>query len=196
MSRRGVRLAAGSLRGRVLPVVAGVRPTEGKVRAALMSMWAQRLRGARVLDLFAGSGAVGLELLALGARSAVLVEADRRVEARLRATLTGLSQAIGGEVWSLRLQLPAGLEDRRLRAHAPFDLIFADPPYRFTAAEKLLHGAADLVSPGGALAYEHRPRNPAPEVPGFDRQPMRKYGECALTLYERSGATPAPAEPQ
>ena len=83
----GLRIAGGAHRGRRLAVPQGARPTQDRVREALFSIWGERVRGARFLDLFAGSGAVGIEALSRGAATATFVESD----ARRRAPSSGIS---------------------------------------------------------------------------------------------------------
>lgn len=175
-----VRIVAGELARRLLRAPAGIRPSEARVRAALFSIWADRLAGARFLDLFAGSGAVGLEAVSRGALAATFVEADRRV-----ATLLARNLAIApvGSVLLRRGRLPDELasiaagEDR-------FDLVFADPPYAFLDFGDLLAGCASVLAEDGEIALEHSARTPTPEeVDPLVRVDHRRYGESALSLY-------------
>ena len=130
---RGVRIMGGAARGRTVGVARGVRPTEGRVREALFSIWQERLPGARFLDLFAGSGAVGLEALSRGAASVLFVEGDPGALRELERS-SQLFPPDRARRW--RTRLPAGLgelAERARREWGPFDLVFADPPYTFTA---------------------------------------------------------------
>ena len=161
-----------------MAVPAGVRPTEGKVREALSSIWAPRLAGARVLDLFAGSGAVGLELLSRGAASAVLVERAPAVLAALRRSLAQLDSPA---VETRRLDLPRGAA--RL-ATASFDLIFADPPYAFADHARLLAAAAPLAAPTAQLAIEHPGELELSASGGWRAVDRRRYGDSALTFFD------------
>jgi len=176
-----LRLTGGRWRGRRLRVPHGVRPTEGRLREALFSIWQGSLSGARFLDLFAGAGAVGLEAVGRGAERAVLVEGDPRTSRTLGENIAALGA--GESVKSYRLRLPAGLAV--LREHeAPFDLVFVDPPYGFADAAKVLAGAVPLVSPGGALAFEHGARDAVPPVPdGLTFDETRCYGDSCLSFY-------------
>ena len=111
----GVRITGGEFRGRGLAVPPGARPTEGRVREALFSIWSDRIEGARVLDLFAGSGVVGLEALGRGALSALAVDQNLRAVETLEANAGKLGERL---LEIRRLTLPAGLarlQRRRLR---------------------------------------------------------------------------------
>jgi 16S rRNA (guanine966-N2)-methyltransferase len=179
----GVRITGGEHRGRGLTVPAGARPTEGRVREALFSIWGERLSGARVLDLFAGSGVVGLEALGRGALSVLAVDEGARAMAALEENAERL-KASGFTV--RRLSLPKGLT--RLAEQGPFDLVFADPPYDFDAYEELLVGTAPLLAPDGEVAVEHAGRRALPVVAGpLVRVDERRYGESALAFYRVAG---------
>lgn len=121
----GVRITGGAARGRPLAVPPGARPTEGRVREALFSIWSGRLEGARVLDLFAGSGVVALEALGRGAFSACAV--DQALAAV--KTLEANAAKVGEPLAIRKLRLPEGLARLAGDASGPFDLVFADPPY-------------------------------------------------------------------
>ena len=176
-----LRLSGGRYRGRRLRVPHGVRPTEGRVREALFSIWQAELPGSRFLDLFAGSGAVGLEALGRGAAAVVLVEGDPRVERAAGENAGGLAGP--REVRSYRMRLPAGLAALRER-EAPFDLVFADPPYGFGKLAALLEGAGSVLAEGGSLCLEHSTRDELPEPPpGLLLEGTRCYGESCLTFY-------------
>jgi 16S rRNA (guanine(966)-N(2))-methyltransferase RsmD len=188
-----LRLSGGRYRGRRLRVPHGVRPTEGRVREALFSIWQAELPGSRFLDLFAGSGAVGLEALGRGAAAVVLVEGDPRVERAAGDNVGGLAAA--REVRSYRIRLPAGLAVLRER-EARFDLVFADPPYGFGKLAALVEGAAGVLAEGGSLCLEHSTRDELPEPPpALLLEGTRCYGESCLTFYRpRAGEGPAPAD--
>lgn len=175
----GVRIAGGEHRGRGLTVPAGARPTEGRVREALFSIWNDRLSGARLLDLFAGSGVVGLEALGRGALSVVAVDEG----ARAVAALEGNAERVGTTGFSVRrLNLPKGLA--RLADQGPFDLVFADPPYDFDRYEDLIKGIVTLLAPDAEVVIEHAGRLALPVIAGpLVRVDERKYGESALAFY-------------
>lgn len=172
----GVRVTGGAFRGRGLAVPPGARPTEGRVREALFSIWNDRLENARVLDLFAGSGVVGLEAVGRGALSAVAVDGDLRTIKILEENAARLGERI--EV--RRLTLPAGLA----RLTGPFDLVFADPPYAFESYAELLAGVAPLLAPDGEVVVEHSTRREMPlEAGPLVRTDVRRYGESSLSFY-------------
>ncbi len=180
----GVRLRAGRLKGRLLAIGPGVRPTGSRVREALFDVLGPRIEGARVLDLFAGSGAVGLEALSRGAAEVFLVEADPRVVRVLRRTAAAFAPGCARVV---RLHLPGQLG--RLATIAPrgFDLVFADPPYRFDRHVELLTDATSLLTGHGVFVLEHAAADEVPAAVGeLARTDVRRYGESCLSFYERS----------
>ncbi len=177
----GVRLSGGEFRGRVLAVPKGARPSEAKVREALFSIWGQRLDGARLLDLFAGSGAVALESIGRGALRAVAVEGNPQALETIEANASKLGK---GLIEIRKMILPAGLA--RWETGERFDLVFADPPYAFNAYTGLLEGIAPLLAEEGEAAIEHAARvQLAPEAGKLVRTAVRKYGEIALSFYRR-----------
>ncbi len=193
----GIRLGGDRLRGRRLAVPPGARPSEARLREALADAWAGRLRGARVLDLFAGSGAVGLELLSRGAGELVLVEADRRALAVLRRGCARLREETRLTVRVIEARLPDELGAVGRASPGPFDLIFADPPYRFTEWRALLAGCSGLLGAAGELCLQHAARvEPPPSVEldsiervsdgpkaGLVLQRRRRYGDSGLSFY-------------
>ncbi len=190
----GVRLGAGRLKGRVLPVGPGVRPTGSRVREALFDVLGSRIEGARVLDLFAGSGALGLEALSRGAAEALLAEADAQVLRVLRRTALALG---GRSARVVRLHLPRQLA--RLAAIVPsgFDVILADPPYRFDRHFDLLRGAAPLLAKGGVLVLEHPASEEMPvSAASLRRVDLRRYGESGLSFYEDSTTSSGGSQPR
>jgi len=176
----GVRITGGEFRGRGLAVPPGARPTEGRVREALFSIWNDRLAGARVLDLFAGSGVVGLEALGRGALSALAVDQGMQAVKTLETNAGKLGE---GLLEIRRLTLPEGLA--RLPP-AAFDLVYADPPYNFAAYGELLEAVAPLLAQDGEVAVEHTSRRElAIEVGPLTRVDVRRYGESAVSFYRR-----------
>jgi len=180
---RRLRIGGGSRRGLEIRAPSDIRPTSGRLREALFNVWAARLEGCRFLDLFAGSGAVGIEAASRGAARALLVEADRGVIAllrrnRLRAGLPAVEQ--------LYARLPSGLA-RHLPAEERFDLVFADPPYGFDQFEALLAAVRPHLARQGEIAVEHRWRDGQPDpVDGLEAFRSRRYGDSGLTLFRRS----------
>ena len=180
-----IRIVAGEYRGRRLGVGPGVRPTTERAREALFSILGDRVRGARVLDAAAGSGALGFEALSRGAASAVFVEKDLRVARALEAnvTLVGAGDravvVVRPVAAFLRIDRPSG-----------FDLVFFDPPWAEPVTSEL-DGLWSAVSPGGTFVLERGSTgdDPWPEPP---RRPMtRRYGTTTLYLYARPFDTEA-----
>ena len=175
----GVRVTGGQHRGRGLAVPPGARPTEGRVREALFSIWSDRLEGARVLDLFAGSGIVGLEALSRGALSALCIDESLR-SVQLMERNAGLLQEKTAEV--RRLTLPAGLA--RLVGAGPFDLVYVDPPYNFNLYDELLAALPPLLATDAEVVVEHSSRRDMPVEAGpLVKVETRRYGEGSLSFY-------------
>ena len=181
-----MRVTGGLYKGRLLAVPPQARPTEGRVREALFSIWHEPLAdGARVLDLFAGSGVVGLEAAGRGALRVVCVDWDQRSFPVLQSNRDRLGEAL---VELRVLELPSGLAELAKREAGSFDLVFADPPYRFSGYAALLAAVAPLLAPGAEVAVEHSARSSVPgEVPieggRLVRVDQRRYGESALSFY-------------
>lgn len=154
-----VRVIAGKAKGMrlIAPAGSAVRPTLDRVREALFSILGERVVDTRFLDLFAGSGANGIEALSRGARFAAFVDSDRRSLATVERNLETTRLAESAEVH--RLVLPKGLS-ALARLGEPFGLVFADPPYDFVEYESLLNGLChnNLLSPGGMVIVEHAAR--------------------------------------
>jgi 16S rRNA (guanine966-N2)-methyltransferase len=183
MRSRGIRVSSGAFKGRQLEVPDGIRPTEQKVREALFSIWGERTAEAELLDLFAGTGAVGIEAASRGALTVTLVESDRRVLAALKRNAALLP---AGSFRLLALPVDRALAELRERG-VEFDLVFADPPYSWVPVIDFFAGCSALLRPGGALAVEHSARVVLPlETAQLVRTGTRRYGESALTFFGMS----------
>ncbi len=160
------------------------------MREALFSIWNERLRGCRFLDLFAGSGAVGIEALSRGAEFALLIEGNSR---RFRALVDNLKDLdLGNRCEARQLELPRELGRLPTGYLGSFDLIFADPPYAFKAIPKLVDRCDGLLAPGGEIAVEHARRGSfLTEDAVFATVDERTYGESAVTFFRRL-PTPRP----
>jgi len=144
-----VRIVGGTLRGRRIALAAGaeLRPTPDRVRETLFNWLGQRLDGARCLDLYAGSGALGFEAVSRGAARVVMVERDRRALAALRRAREELGAAAA--------EVVAGDADEYLaRAGERFDVVFLDPPFRQNADATLLGRLASRLEPGARVYLE------------------------------------------
>jgi 16S rRNA (guanine966-N2)-methyltransferase len=193
-SPRGVftmRIIAGELRGRRIAAPAGrtTRPTPDRVRGALFSALESRLggpgslEGLRVLDLFAGSGALGIESLSRGAVSVTFVEHDRAALSALTQNLK--SMGVESKARVVAEDAVRALDVLQARGDR-FDAAFLDPPYGAPEAELALAalGLASLVHAGGILVLEHATADAPPEHAGLALLRTRAYGSVSLTLYE------------
>lgn len=180
-----MRIVAGRWRGRTLraPKGASVRPTLDRVREAVFDILGGRVAGRTVLDLFAGTGAMGLEALSRGAASAVLVEADPQVLAVLRRNVESLG-ADAAEALLMDYRRAARLLRARSRR---FDLVFLDPPYGTglgsAAARELVR--AGLVAPGAVVVAEEAARSPEDPFPaGWETAADRRYGDTRIRVFD------------
>ena len=180
MPRTRVRVTGGSLRGFQLAEPGGdrLRPTSARVREAIFNVLAARIEDAAVLDLFAGTGALGIEALSRGAARAVFVENHRSSARSIVQSLARAGMSERGSV--VRGALPGALD----AAESPFDLIFLDPPYDSEQASPTLSAAAPLLAEGGLVVYEHRSRYNPPERPlGLTLSDRRVYGDTAVAFF-------------
>ncbi len=179
-----MRIVAGIHGGRRLKSPSGlrVRPTPDKVREALYSILGDRTFDATVLDLFAGTGAIGLEALSRGARFVHFVEQSSQVRRVIKENVDDLK--LGPKVEILAGKIPQCL-DRIARSVPPFDLIFADPPYGKGYPEALLSDPSleHLLDPGGMLILE-LPKGEEPESGRWQRLDVRHYGDTLLSFYK------------
>ena len=155
-----VRIIAGSLRGSRLavPALPGLRPTPDRVRETLFNWLQPLLPGARCLDLYAGSGALGIEALSRGAQSVCLVEREPGLAAALRANLERLGQHAGTVVQTAAL-------DYLARAPQAFDVVFLDPPYAADAWSQAALALRPWLAPRAHVYLEHPSAAPAPRLP-------------------------------
>ncbi|GIE93687.1 16S rRNA (guanine(966)-N(2))-methyltransferase RsmD [Paractinoplanes rishiriensis] len=184
------RIIAGAHGGRRLAAPAGAltRPTSDRVREAFFSALDSMtdLSGARFADLFAGSGAVGLEALSRGASYALLVESDGRAARTIRDNIVALrvgpvARLVTGKVAQVLAAPPEG---------GPYDVVFADPPYSVDDAEMAAMQQALLdngwLAPDAVLVVERSTRTPLTWVDGVTADRSRRYGETTLWYGRRS----------
>lgn len=176
-----MRVVAGSLRGRaiVAPEGQATRPTTDRVREALFNALASAggIDGTRVLDLFAGSGALGIEALSRGASHCTFVERDRMAVEAIRRNVENLG--LGD-----RTALVVGDVLSRLPALPPADLVLADPPYGFAEWTTLLDGLRRLTSTTGLVVLESG--DPVGEAPGWETVREKRYGRTWVTFLRRT----------
>jgi 16S rRNA (guanine966-N2)-methyltransferase len=186
-----LKIIAGALKGRRLmtPRGATTRPTADQVRIALMDTLAPRLPHARVLDLFAGAGGVGLEALSRGAAHVTFVERDARAVAALRENVAALG--VGALVRVRRgdvLREVAGLYEAGER----FDLVFLDPPYDAELVETTLQalgGGGLLLAEAWVIAQHFTKRAPAETIGVLAVFRARRFGETTLSFYRGAART-------
>ncbi len=176
-----LRIVAGKWRSRLLDIaeVSGLRPTRDSIRETVFNWLAPGIEGARCLDLFAGTGALGLEALSRGAREVVFVEKSRRAVATLRDNVALLG-ADGAEV----VQADA-LEFLKKPEHGRFDIVFLDPPFAAAMLDDLcrLLDEADLVAGGGLVYLEDDRRRPEVQLPpGWRYDKVRTAGNVRYAL--------------
>ena len=179
-----LRIIAGTARGRKIETPEGrdTRPTLDRVRENLFNMLQGRCAGARVLDLFAGSGALSLEALSRGAVLAVLADRNReanRIERKNAETL-GFAERVS----ILLSPWEKTLESLR-REGKQFDLIFLDPPYEMTDLRTLTEGLKPLLAEEGWMILEHQGDVRPQIAEGFQQVKDRKWGYCGVTIYEQ-----------
>jgi 16S rRNA (guanine(966)-N(2))-methyltransferase RsmD len=176
-----MRIIAGDFKGRRLdaPAWEGLRPTSDKLRGTLFNILAPRVEGARVLDVFAGTGAVALEALSRGATAATCIESDRRA-----AKLIEENATLCGEL--NRCVIIRDVVERVLPrpiAGGPFDIIVLDPPYEYAAmADAVTHAGAQRA-PDGIVVLEHASRVTPPAAAGLALTRTVKSGDSALSFY-------------
>jgi len=176
-----MRIVAGLYGGRRLVAPAGsqTRPTSDRVREALFSVLGPSVQGARVLDLFAGSGALGIEALSRGARHAVFVDRSHKAIAAVRANL----EALGIDADVRPIEARAALRTASGRREA-YDLVFLDPPYRRAAelGRELSDGLAAVLAPGARVVTESDRRTPLElDLPLADE---RRYGDTVIRIHD------------
>ena len=176
-----MRVVAGVYGGRrlVAPPGAATRPTSDRVREALFSVLGASVAGARVLDLYAGSGALGIEALSRGAATAVFVDRARPAIEAIRANL----DALAIEAVVQRMPARTALRTAADRGEA-YDLVFLDPPYRHAAelGRELSEALAAVLAPGARVVSESDRREPlALELPLTDE---RRYGDTVIRIHD------------
>ncbi len=179
-----MRIIAGALKGRRLaPVKGRIRPTAAKVREAVFNILGDAVEQARVLDLFAGTGALGIEALSRGAQAAVFVEDHPEALQVLRRNLEHLDLTARTQV--LPVSVPGALKKLAARGEK-FDLAFLDPPYGGEMALAALQAlaAAAIMTPGAWVVTEHSRRDHLPETAGsLERRELRRYGDTQVAFY-------------
>jgi 16S rRNA (guanine966-N2)-methyltransferase len=189
-----MRVIAGTYRSRILKSLKGLalRPTSDRLRETLFNVLAPNIPGSRFVDLFAGTGAIGIEALSRGAAEVVFIENHPPAATLIRSNLESLGISKGVTVLVVdALRGLAMLAARKSTGAPVFDHIFLDPPY--AAAEEYSRvleflGSADLLAPGGIAIAEHRRTFDLLEEPGALRRfRVLRQGDAALSFYRRCG---------
>jgi 16S rRNA (guanine(966)-N(2))-methyltransferase RsmD len=186
-----LRITGGVFQGRSLVTPKQIRATATKVRQALYNILGSFVEGARVVDGFAGSGALGCEALSRGAAFVAFVESDTEAVLSIRENIERLGFDVQRGAWRVvHLDIERGL---RQLAHAepPFDLILLDPPYRTGEGKKALNAVVEyaMLAPAGMVVIEHDRRTELPpDVGPLQRWKQHRYGDTVLSFY-RAGHT-------
>lgn len=181
-----MRIVAGTWKGRTLksPSWEGLRPTSDRLRETLFNILAPAIAGARVLDGFAGTGAIGIEALSRGAAHVTFVERDPRAVKLIETNLSHLTASGADDRAIIRADV---MTAARALAGASFDLIIVDPPYAHDSAAQALAAVAALAGPSTRVVVEHASRFPAPAaVDGLQLRRTVKAGDSALSFYDRA----------
>jgi 16S rRNA (guanine966-N2)-methyltransferase len=174
------RITGGSLGSRKLrsPKGTQVRPTPGRVKESLFSILMNRLDGAAVLDLFAGTGAIGFEAASRGAARVVAVEGQRDVANAIEEAVKQLGI---GDVVTV---FPAPAERALYRLEGPFDIVYLDPPYADPVPLQLFRLMLErkLLAPEAIVVYEHAAKRILPQIPGYRSVREEVYGDVGLAF--------------
>lgn len=179
-----MRVITGTARGMVLRTLEGndVRPTTDKVKEAVFSAFQFEIEGRRILDLFAGSGQLGIEALSRGAESAVFVDADKNAVKIVKENLAKTKLDSHATVVQTDSIAFLSMTDRA------FDLAFLDPPYEKGLLQKALSKIEGLISEGGAVICEHPFREELDDSYGsLIKTKEYKYSKTAVTVYRKEG---------
>ena len=187
-----MRIVSGEFRGKTLaaPEGSATRPTSDRARQAIFNIlehaaWGPELRDARVIDLFAGSGALGLEAMSRGAAYCLFVETDEAARGAIRTNLDTLNLLGAGRV---HRRDATDLGPRPATDGAAFDLAFLDPPYGKGLGEKALAGllAGGWLAKGALCVLERGADEPDPAIAGFETIDVRRWGPAAVSFLKVS----------
>ena len=177
-----MRVITGTARGMSLKTLEGdtTRPTTEKVKEAVFSAIQFEIEGRKVLDLFAGSGQMGIEALSRGAESAVFVDADKGAIKIIKDNIDKTKLADKAQVMQMD---SLGFLNMNVRK---FDIVFLDPPYSTGLLEKAMKNASDFVNEGGIVICEQPFRDELPdETDGLKKYRAYKYSKTAVTIYRK-----------
>ncbi len=182
-----VRVISGKLKGRKLFSVRGLnlRPTSDRVKEAIFDILQDQIQEKKVLDLFAGTGALGIEALSRGATRAVFIEENTASLGALRRNIEACR--LGGEVEVLAREVNGGIRFLESRGES-FEVIFLDPPYGKGLARKTIESLAKspIAAPGGLIIAEHGGTEELESVPPLHKVDGRKYGSTLVSIFKKS----------
>jgi 16S rRNA (guanine966-N2)-methyltransferase len=176
-----MRVIAGTLKGRRLksPTWDGLRPTSDKLRETLFNILAPRMNGARVLDGYAGTGALGIEAISRGASMVTFADSDRRAQALIADNLAHCGVANGYAI--IRATVARAIDEF---GAASLDVILLDPPYDDVQVDSVIETAGEVLAPDGVLVFEHARRRTAPDAAGsLVRVRQVTSGDSTLSFY-------------
>jgi len=182
-----LRVIAGELKGRRLksPTWDGLRPTSDMLRETLFNILASRVAGARVLDGYAGTGAIGIEAISRGAGWVSFVDSDRRAQALVADNLAHCGVTDGYVI--IRAPVAVALDDLGVAPPGTpghFDIIVLDPPYDDPQVDAVVVAAGDVLAPDGVLVLEHARRRAVPDAAGrLTRVRQVTSGDSTLSFY-------------
>lgn len=180
-----MRILAGKFKGRVIKMPKGIRPTQQKVRKAIFDILSERLEGALFLELFAGSGAVGIEAFSQGAESVCFVEKDRQC---LRLIAENL-KSLGIDSFDLLSEDADAAIEILASQNKKFDIVFLDPPYYQDLAKKTLLSLAsyDILFPNAFVAVQHHEKEELPNsLSNLKLYKKYSYSGNQLSFYYKS----------
>ncbi len=185
-----MRVIAGLAKGRKLkaPKSRAIRPTSDRIKEAIFSAVGERTLGAKVLDLYAGTGALGIEALSRGALFATFVDERREAISLVRENLSWVGLRSKGRIIRGKVE---SVTDRLTREGELFDLIFLDPPYRISVTDIgniCQKVSSELLAVDGLMILEHSSRMEPPVVSGAKVSSFKRYGDTAVTIYRKEGA--------
>lgn len=170
-----LRLTAGLFKGQEISTPKSAHPMGSRERLALMNSLSPYLKGAKVLDAFAGSGALGIEALSRGAKTATFIEKDCAAAQTIAQNLTSLSLTSAKVVKQ---------DVKSYQSRTKYDIIIVDPPYNDFHPAAFIH-LQTFLAPGGVFALSH-PGTFTPQIPGLVSFSTKKYARCHITLFTKS----------
>lgn len=182
-----MRITSGKFKSRIIEAPKSIRPTLDNVRKSIFDILGDSVNGAKVLDLFAGSGALGLEALSRGARSVVFVDDNKASIKAITSNLKRLDLSIGCDIFVIRSDFMPAIASFHKRGET-FDLIFLDPPYYKALAKKSLSllDRCDILTPFGAIIAEYSKHDDLPvSSDRFESFRKVRYGDTQLSFYRK-----------